>query len=186
MAGGPDIVVATAAKAGEQPRGQQELLEPTARFAQCSDADLDREIGMARQRRFAEGDTIVRQGHEGARGFYLTLEGVADVLAGGITVAHLGAGDSFGEMALLLPDTPRPADVVATAPTSTLLMTQWAFSALVDRVRPLPAPGDRLKTSTTKGRTAAEPSTRRGGPPLPPTPIETVCVLLAKYASPSV
>lgn len=109
----------------------KDFLKQTALFAQCSDAELDRVIGTARQRQYDGGDTIVRQGDEGGRGFYLILSGAAEVRTGGTLLASLGPGDYFGEMALLLPDTPRTADVIAMAATTTLVMTQWDFAAIV-------------------------------------------------------
>ncbi len=48
-------------------------------------------------------------------------------------LARLGPGDYFGEMALLLEDTPRTADVVALEDTSCLVITQWAFKVAAGR-----------------------------------------------------
>ena len=107
------------------------FLKQTGLFSKCSDRDLDRVIATAKQRSFDEGATMVREGDPGARGFYLILSGSAEVRKGGEAVARMGPGEFFGEMALLLDDTPRTADVVALEPTTTLVMTQWDFKALL-------------------------------------------------------
>ncbi len=108
-----------------------EFLKQTGLFSQCSDKDLEGVVATAKHRSFDAGATMVREGDPGARGFYLILSGAAEVRKGGEPVATFGPGDFFGEMALLLDDTPRTADVVATEPTTTLVMTQWDFKALL-------------------------------------------------------
>ena len=109
----------------------KEFLRQTGLFSKCSDKDLDGVIATAKQRTFDAGATMVREGDPGARGFYLILSGKAEVRKGGTPVDSMGPGDFFGEMALLLEDPPRTADVVALEPTTTLVMTQWDFKALL-------------------------------------------------------
>ena len=46
-------------------------------------------------------------------------------------LATFGPGDYFGEMALLLEDTPRTADVVATSETTCLAITKWDLRSLI-------------------------------------------------------
>jgi CRP-like cAMP-binding protein len=83
----------------------------------------------AQERRFKAGDIIVRQGDKGV-GFYLILEGEAKVERAGHPVASLGAGQFFGEMALL-DDQPRTADVRASAAVRCLVLSSWEFWAAV-------------------------------------------------------
>ena len=109
----------------------KDFLKQTGLFSKCSDKDLEGVVATAKHRSFDAGATMVREGDPGARGFYLILSGAAEVRKGGEPVATMGPGDFFGEMALLLDDTPRTADVVATEPTTTLVMTQWDFKALL-------------------------------------------------------
>ena len=109
----------------------KDFLKQTGLFSKCSDKDLDGVIATAKHRSFDAGATMVREGDRGARGFYLILSGAAEVRKGGHAIHQMGPGDFFGEMALLLEDTPRTADVVALEPTTTLVMTQWEFKALL-------------------------------------------------------
>lgn len=107
------------------------LLKKTALFGSLSDRELASVLGTARERSFAAGAKIIREGHPGGRGFYLILSGTAEVRKGDTKLAEFGPGDYFGEMALLLEDTPRTADVLATTDVVCLVMTQWDFKAVV-------------------------------------------------------
>lgn len=108
-----------------------ELLQRATLFAGFSDRDISSVLGTAKERSFASGETIITEGHEGGRGFYLVLSGTVQVRKGDIVLADFGAGDYFGEMALLLDDTPRTADVVATSDARCLVITQWDLRALL-------------------------------------------------------
>jgi CRP-like cAMP-binding protein len=107
-----------------------ELLKQTGLFSACTDKELASVLVTAKERTFEAGEVIIREGDPGL-GFYLLLEGTAEVRKGGATVAELEAGDYFGEMALLLEDTPRTADVVATSKAKCLVITQWDLRALI-------------------------------------------------------
>lgn len=77
------------------------------------------------------GDVIVQAG-EKAVGFYLVIEGKVDVEKSGKTVATLGPGQSFGEMALL-DEEPRTANVKAAARSRCLVVYPWEFWASVGK-----------------------------------------------------
>lgn len=107
-----------------------ELLKQTGLFSSCTNKELASVLVTAKERTFEAGEVIIREGDPGL-GFYMLLEGTAEVRKGGATVAELKAGDYFGEMALLLEDTPRTADVVATSKAKCLVITQWDLRALI-------------------------------------------------------
>jgi len=66
---------------------------------------------------YRQGDTIIRRGETG-HDFWVVLDGEVEVLMSDgestESLVHLGAGDSFGELAILR-DAPASADVVATS-----------------------------------------------------------------------
>ncbi len=99
-------------------------------FAHLADAHVQRIVNSARERRFEPGAPIVSAGETG-QGFYLILEGRAEVQRGGRTIRALGPGDYFGELALLR-DQPRSATVVARDPTTCLALTRWDFKGILD------------------------------------------------------
>jgi CRP-like cAMP-binding protein len=109
-----------------------DFLKRTSLFGGCSESELQRLIASGRQRVFKADDRIIRDGHPGGQGFYLIISGAAEVRKGEKLRAELGPGDYFGEMALLLEDTPRTADVVAIADTKCLIITQWEFRSLLN------------------------------------------------------
>ncbi|HZW85323.1 MAG TPA: cyclic nucleotide-binding domain-containing protein [Nitrososphaerales archaeon] len=78
---------------------------------------------------YKPGDTIVDEGTMGV-GFYLVLDGKAEVRKGSKVLASLGPGQFFGEMSLI-DESPRSADVVAVSPTKCWALTAWAFNATV-------------------------------------------------------
>jgi CRP/FNR family cyclic AMP-dependent transcriptional regulator len=107
-----------------------EYLKNTALFAGFNDRQITGVLSIANERRFAAGDLIIRQGESGL-GFYLIVEGRTEARAGDEVLAQFGPGDYFGEMALLLEDMPRTADVAALEDTTCLVITQWAFKSLL-------------------------------------------------------
>jgi CRP/FNR family cyclic AMP-dependent transcriptional regulator len=78
---------------------------------------------------YKAGDTIVEEGSMGV-GFYLILDGKAEVRKAGKVLANLGKGHFFGEMSLI-DEQPRSADVVAASPTKCWALSSWAFASIV-------------------------------------------------------
>src|SRR5262249_55237465 len=86
----------------------------------------DRIQRVARERTFAPGATIVQEGEHGIA-FFVIVSGHVDVVRGdGAVVNHLGAGDSFGELALL-DDMPRQASVKAVDEVACLALPRLDF-----------------------------------------------------------
>jgi CRP-like cAMP-binding protein len=71
------------------------------------------------------GDEPITQGDRGDR-FYVIESGTADVVINGFSVRQLGAGDDFGERALLR-DTPRTATIRAVTDMRLLTIERDAF-----------------------------------------------------------
>ncbi len=78
---------------------------------------------------YKAGSSIVDEGTMGV-GFYLIVDGKAEVRKGGRVLATLGKGQFFGEMSLI-DEQPRSADVVAVSPTKCWALSSWAFDAIV-------------------------------------------------------
>lgn len=106
-----------------------EQLRKIPLFEGISGADLQRIAESAKERRFDAGTAIVSAGEPG-HGFYLITDGRVDVRRGDRTIATLGPGNYFGELALIR-ETPRTATVVAKEPTTCLALARWDFKGIV-------------------------------------------------------
>jgi CRP-like cAMP-binding protein len=69
---------------------------------------------------FPAAERVLRQGLTGS-GFYVILEGEASVVVDGQERARLGRGDYFGEVSVLLGESP-VADIVALTPLRCLVL----------------------------------------------------------------
>jgi CRP/FNR family transcriptional regulator, cyclic AMP receptor protein len=107
-----------------------ELIKKVPLFSGCSKRDLEQIAQIADEIDLAEGKEMTREGSRG-REFFVLLEGDADVTKGGSSINKLGAGDFFGEIALVS-DSPRTATVTATSPVRALVITDRSFRRLLD------------------------------------------------------
>jgi CPA1 family monovalent cation:H+ antiporter len=98
-------------------------------FEGLSKRHLRRIAKLARIRRFAPGSTMVRTGDPG-RSFYVLLDGAAKVIRVTGRPRRLGAGDFFGEMALL-DGAPRSAAIVADSEVLALTIDRPGFTKLL-------------------------------------------------------
>jgi len=98
-------------------------------FARVSKRHLHRIARHATTRRFVPLSRIVREG-EPARTFYVILDGQVSVTRKGRRLARLGAGEAFGEMALLT-DEPRSSSVVADTDVLTMCLSRTNFNKVL-------------------------------------------------------
>jgi CRP/FNR family transcriptional regulator, cyclic AMP receptor protein len=107
-----------------------ELLKRVPLFAGCSKKELERISMVADEIDLRAGKTLIKEGSPG-REFFVLVDGTAEITRKGRKVDTAGAGDFFGEMALLS-DQPRNATVTATSPVDALVVTARNFQALVE------------------------------------------------------
>jgi len=105
------------------------LLKKTPIFAKTSESSLKTMLKSAIEKSVDAGKKLVTKGERGT-GFYLIIEGAADVIADGVKLASFGEGDFFGELAVI-DGAPRTADVVATEKTTCVVVSQWAMRSLI-------------------------------------------------------
>ena len=98
-------------------------------FADLEDGELEQVALLFKERHFQAGETVVKEGAEGAA-FYLIESGNATVSVRGTERATLGAGDYFGEIALI-DEGVRSATITATTDLGCYGLTLWEFKPLV-------------------------------------------------------
>ena len=102
-------------------------------FSSLDARDRKKLLAQGKVMSYKAGDAIVAEGTTGV-GFFLILDGKAEVQKKGKVLATLSKGQFFGEMSLI-DDLPRSADVVALQPTKCWAITSWSFAALI-KVQP--------------------------------------------------
>jgi CRP-like cAMP-binding protein len=107
-----------------------EALKHIALFSACSDRELALIVGATTPLRFEAGAVLAQEGKQGHE-FMVIVEGKARVEAGGNTLATLGQGDFFGEVALL-DGGPRTASVVAETDVLVEVIGQREFDGVVE------------------------------------------------------
>ena len=108
-----------------------EFLRKTPLFSSCSDKTVASIAELARTRQFSDGEKIIQEDSQNTVGFYVLLEGSVKATRGDHHLADFGPGDYFGEIALLLDNTPRTATVTGTSDGTVLAVTRWDFKALL-------------------------------------------------------
>ncbi len=98
-------------------------------FADLSPEELERVTGLFKERRFAAGETVTKEG-SGAAAFFLIESGEANVSVQGKARATMTAGDYFGEIALI-DGGERSATVTAATDLVCYGLTYWDFRPLV-------------------------------------------------------
>jgi CRP-like cAMP-binding protein len=130
-----------------------ELLRNVSLFSGLDDRELDSLADEFNERRFSAGDSVALEG-EGGLMFFVVESGEASVEVGGQEVGRLGAGDSFGEIALI-DRRPRTATVKALGELKTYGLPVFVFRPFVE-ARPavawklLEAMADRLEAAESR------------------------------------
>lgn len=119
-------------------------------FAGLSRRHLERIAQLCTRTDTEPGTVLCREGSAGHE-FFVIVDGTATVTIGGEVVNRLGAGDFFGELALLDAG-PRMATVTADSKLVALVLTSAEFSALLHdepqvAVNLLPAVGARVRSA---------------------------------------
>jgi Pyruvate phosphate dikinase, AMP/ATP-binding domain/Cyclic nucleotide-binding domain len=116
---------------GPPPRDPVVALQRVRFFADLDRRQTEQIARLLKERRFAHGETVIREG-SGAAAFYIIDSGEAAVSQHGQPLNKLGPGDHFGEIALI-DGGPRSATVVATTDLVCYGLTFWEFRPLVER-----------------------------------------------------
>jgi CRP/FNR family cyclic AMP-dependent transcriptional regulator len=121
-------------------------------FAGARPRDLERIARLCTEVEVPAGRTLCREGESGQE-FFVLESGTVQVAAGGRQLATLGAGEFFGELALLDAG-PRTATVTAETDVTVLVVSRQEFVGLLEEeplvaVRMLPAIGARLRARVT-------------------------------------
>ena len=110
--------------------GPVEVIRRARLFSGLDKNDVDKIAALFKERRFAAGETVIKEGSGGAS-FYVIVSGSATVTIGGEPRAILQAGDHFGEIALL-DEGARIATITASSELVCQGLTLWEFRPLVE------------------------------------------------------
>ena len=94
-------------------------------FGACDDKQLAFIATQVEEMDFPVGHVLCKQGESGGE-FFVIVSGTAEVKRDGRSVRQLGAGDFFGEIALI-DHGPRTATVTATSPMHSLVLGHGQF-----------------------------------------------------------
>jgi putative ABC transport system ATP-binding protein len=106
-----------------------EFLKGVEAFKNLTPHELTNVAERMTRRQFMPGEVIIHEGEVGEE-LFLISEGEVEVDRAGHEVARLGAGDFFGELALMSGN-PRNANVVAVRPVDTYVLGKDDFDAAI-------------------------------------------------------
>jgi CRP-like cAMP-binding protein len=112
------------------PKSVLDMLSAVPLFSTCTKSELRTIANLGTSVAVAGGSVLIEQGKPG-REFFLLVKGSARCIVGGEQVATFGAGDFFGEMALL-DRRPRNATVIASSDSEVLVLSGSEFRGLLD------------------------------------------------------
>ena len=116
---------------GPPPRDPVGAVQRVELFAGMDRRQTEQIARLLKERRFAKGETVIREGTGGAA-FFIIASGEARVSNEGVELATLGPGAYFGEVALI-DGGPRSATVTAATDLVCYGLTFWEFRPLVER-----------------------------------------------------
>ena len=99
-------------------------------FADLTRREVQQIARLFKERRFAGGETVIKEGSGGAA-FFVIESGEATVFIGGKEHTTLKPGDYFGEIALIDEGT-RMATITASTELVCYGLTYWDFRPLVE------------------------------------------------------
>jgi CRP/FNR family transcriptional regulator, cyclic AMP receptor protein len=108
-----------------------EALERVPLFSDLNKQELRKVARLFKERHFAKGDTVVKEGSGGAA-FFVLESGEATVFIRGKQHTTLKPGDYFGEIALI-DDGTRMATITAASELFCYGITYWDFRPLVEK-----------------------------------------------------
>ena len=116
---------------GLRKNAKVELIKRVPLFSELGRRELNDVASIADEIDLPAGKELTVEGQPG-REFLVIIEGDAAVRRGGQEVNRLGAGDFFGEIALVKQQ-PRTATVTSETPIRALVITDRSFRTLLDR-----------------------------------------------------
>jgi CRP-like cAMP-binding protein len=99
-------------------------------FADLSKQEVQQIARLFKERRFSEGETVIKEGSGGAA-FFVIESGEATVFIGGKKHTTLKSDDFFGEIAMIDEGT-RMATITAATELVCYGLTYWDFRPLVE------------------------------------------------------
>jgi CRP/FNR family transcriptional regulator, cyclic AMP receptor protein len=115
---------------GLRKNAKVELIKGVPLFSELGRKELNEVASIADEIDLPEGKELTVEGQPG-REFLVIIEGDATVRKGDHEINRLGAGDFFGEIALVKQQ-PRSATVTAATPIRALVITDRSFRTLLD------------------------------------------------------
>ena len=107
-----------------------EVLQRVPLFADLSKHEVRQIARLFKERRFAEGETVIQEGSGGAA-FYVIVSGEATVFIHGKMHTTLKPDDYFGEIAMI-DEGKRMATITASSELVCYGLTYWDFRPLVE------------------------------------------------------
>jgi CRP-like cAMP-binding protein len=107
----------------------EQAIKSAPLFSQLNKKDIKQLTAVMTPRSYRAGEVIIEKGKQGL-GFFIIASGTAKVTVRGNQVRVLGAGDHFGEIALI-DEGPRMAEVTADSDVETYVLASWQFRPFI-------------------------------------------------------